>query len=115
MTTIGPSLSINGQITSKEDVTIHGQVVGTISVEQGELLISSTANVKADADVTRLTIHGAFAGDIAASERVELSATASVQGTLLAPAVVLQDGAVFNGAIEVSRRAKTTAKQSTAA
>jgi cytoskeletal protein CcmA (bactofilin family) len=115
MTTIGPSLSINGQITSKEDVTIHGQVAGTISMEQGALLISPTADVKADAEVTRVTIHGKFAGDIAATERVELSKTANVQGTLLAPAVVLQDGAVFNGSIEVSRRPKTTANASTAA
>jgi cytoskeletal protein CcmA (bactofilin family) len=109
MTTIGPSISINGQITSKEDVTIHGQVVGTISMEQGALLIAATANVKADADGTRVTIHGTFAGDIAASERVELAASSKVQGTLVAPAVVLQDGALFNGSIEVSRRTKAVA------
>jgi cytoskeletal protein CcmA (bactofilin family) len=115
MTTIGASLIINGEITSNEDVTIHGQVVGTISMEKGALLIAQTANVKADAQATRLTVHGTFSGDIAASERVELSSTANVEGTLLAPAVVLQDGALFNGSIEVTRGPKAAAQESPAA
>lgn len=115
MTTIGASLIINGEITSNEDVTIQGQVLGTISMKEGALLIAQTANVKADTQATRLTIHGTFAGDIAASERVELSSTANVEGTLLAPAMVMQDGAVFNGSIEIARRPKVAAPQSSAA
>jgi len=72
MTTIGASLIINGQVTSREDITIHGTM----------------------------------AGDIAADERVELTDTASVSGTLLAPAVVMKEGAFFNGAIAVDRNPK---------
>ena len=114
MTTIGPSLIIKGEITSTEDVTIQGQVIGTISMQQGALLIAQTAKVEADANALRLTIHGTFAGDVVASERVELTATANMTGTLVAPAVVLQDGAVFNGSIEVAGRPKRAA-HSTAA
>jgi cytoskeletal protein CcmA (bactofilin family) len=109
MTTIGPTLNIKGQITSKEDVTIQGQVDGSISMEEGALLIAQTAKVKADAQVTRLTIHGTFAGDIAASERAELSPSANVTGSLIAPSIVIQDGAVFNGSIEVTGRPKAAA------
>jgi cytoskeletal protein CcmA (bactofilin family) len=50
-----------------------------------------------------LTIHGTVAGDIAAAERVELTDTATVRGTLLSPAVIIKEGAVFNGAIAVDR------------
>jgi cytoskeletal protein CcmA (bactofilin family) len=35
MTTIGASLIINGQVTSREDITIHGRVKGEISMEAG--------------------------------------------------------------------------------
>ena len=104
MTTIGPSLTINGEVTSKEDVTIQGNVNGKISVEGGSLIVGQTATVEAEAQVSRVTIHGAFAGDMAATERVELTNSANVSGTVVAPAVVLQDGAVFNGMIEVSGR-----------
>jgi cytoskeletal protein CcmA (bactofilin family) len=109
MTTIGPTLSIKGQLTSKEDVTIQGQVDGSIAMEDGALLIAQTAKVKADAQVTRVAIHGTFAGDVVASQRAELSSTANVSGSLIAPAIVIHDGAVFNGSIEVTGRAKAAA------
>jgi cytoskeletal protein CcmA (bactofilin family) len=48
-----------------------------------------------------LTIHGTMAGDIAAAERVELTDTAAVSGTLLSPAVIMREGAFFNGAMVV--------------
>jgi cytoskeletal protein CcmA (bactofilin family) len=111
MTTIGASLVINGEVTSHEDVTIHGTVAGKILMEEGALLIAPNANVKAEAQAKRVTIHGAFSGDVAATERVELSPTANMQGTLLSPAVVLQDGAVFNGSIEIERRVNDTLRQ----
>jgi cytoskeletal protein CcmA (bactofilin family) len=103
MTTIGVSLVINGQVSSREDITIHGQVKGEISMEAGALLVAPTAKIDARVRATRLTIHGTMAGDIAAAERVELTDTASVSGTLLSPAVVMKDGAFFNGAIAVDR------------
>ena len=106
MTTIGASLTITGEVTSQEDMTIHGRVNGKISMQGGSLLIAERANVEAEAQVSRVTIHGTFAGDVAALERVELTTTANVSGTLIAPAVVLQDGAVFNGMIEVNGKSK---------
>jgi cytoskeletal protein CcmA (bactofilin family) len=103
MTTIGVSLVINGQVTSREDITIHGRVKGEISMEGGALLVAPTAKIDARVRATRLTIHGTISGDIAAAERVELTDTASVSGTLLSPAVVMRDGAFFTGAIAVER------------
>jgi cytoskeletal protein CcmA (bactofilin family) len=54
-------------------------------------------------------VHGTFSGAIAAADRIELMPTATVTGTLLSPVVHLQDGALFNGAIEVERPAKGAA------
>jgi cytoskeletal protein CcmA (bactofilin family) len=103
-TIIGASLTITGEITSQEDVTIHGKVKGKIAMERGSLVVAQSANVDADAHVSRLTINGTYSGDVAAAERVELSNTANVSGTLLAPAIVIHDGAVFNGMIEINSR-----------
>ena len=97
MTTIGASLVINGEVTSKEDITVHGQVKGQISMVQGTLLVAPTARIEADVNVTNVTIHGKMSGKVAAGERVELTPTATVKGTLIAPAVILHDGATFNG------------------
>ena len=104
MTTIGTSLVITGEVTSKEDITIHGQVKGQISMVEGTLLVAPTARIEADVNVTNVTIHGNMSGNVAAGERVELTPTATVKGTLAAPAVILREGATFNGKIQVERK-----------
>jgi cytoskeletal protein CcmA (bactofilin family) len=114
MTTIGPSLIIKGDVTSDEDITIHGKVVGTLSMQGGTLLIAPHATVEAEAEGAKLIIHGKFSGQIGATERVELTNTANVQGKIVAPAVILQDGAVFNGTIHVERRANTGLRETIA-
>ena len=112
MTTIGSSLVIKGQVTSREDITVHGRVDGQISMVEGILLIAPTGQVDAEVDVTTVTIHGSLSGDVAANDRVELTPTATVKGTLLAPSVILREGASFNGRIEVNKKgaAKSAAK-----
>ena len=104
MTTIGTSLVITGELTSKEDITVHGQVKGQISMVEGTLLVAPTASIEADIDVTSATIHGTISGKVAAAARVELTPTATVKGTLIAPAVVLREGATFNGKIQVEKK-----------
>jgi cytoskeletal protein CcmA (bactofilin family) len=104
MTTIGSSLTITGEITSQEDVTIQGKLNGKITMQSGSLLVADSANVHAEAQVNRVAVHGTFTGDITATERIELTASAKVNGTLIAPAIVIQDGAVFNGMIEINGR-----------
>ena len=106
MTTIGASITITGEVTSREDVTIFGSVKGKITMEGGSLMVAQSGAVQAEAQVSRAVIHGSFTGDVAAAERVELSNSSNVNGTLVAPAVVMQDGAVFNGLIEVTGKKK---------
>ena len=106
MTTIGPSLTITGEITSREDITIHGRLKGQVRMDAGALLVAPTGNVDAQVQGTRVTIHGTVAGDVAAAERIELTQTADVTGTLTAPTLVLQDGATFNGVVDMDKSKK---------
>ncbi len=111
MTIIGPSLIITGELTSQEEVTIHGLVKGQIRMKEGSLLVAPSGNVAADVHGTRVTIHGTLSGNVAAAERIELTPTAHVNGTLITRAIVLQDGATFNGQLDVDRVSpKGTAK-----
>jgi cytoskeletal protein CcmA (bactofilin family) len=106
MTTIGPSLIITGEVTSREDITIHGRVKGQVRMDAGALLVAPTGNVDASVQGTRVTIHGTVGGDIIAVDRIELTPTSNVTGTLTTPSVVLQDGATFNGVVDMDRSAK---------
>jgi cytoskeletal protein CcmA (bactofilin family) len=100
MTTIGASLRITGEVTSQEDITIHGSVTGQIRMKDGTLLVAPKGHIDAEVHGLRVTIHGRLAGDVAATERIELTPTADVTGTLTARAVVLRDGAAFSGMID---------------
>lgn len=111
MTTIGPTLIITGELTSREDITVHGRVKGQVRMDAGALLVAPTGTVDANVHGTRVTIHGTVAGDVAAAERIELTPTSDVTGTLTTPAVVLQDGATFNGVVDMDRAAKAKARK----
>jgi cytoskeletal protein CcmA (bactofilin family) len=104
MTTIGTSLVITGELTSDEDLTIDGRMRGPISVRQGTLIIGERAKLQSDIRGIRIVVRGTVDGAIAASERIELHATAVVSGSLSANQVVIVDGATFNGLIDMDRR-----------
>lgn len=108
MTTIGPSLQITGEITSQEDVTVHGHIKGQIRMNEGALLVAPKGHVDAEVEGARVTIHGTLAGNVVAADRIELTPTAEVTGTLTTTTVILQEGAMFNGIIDMERHKSKT-------
>ena len=97
---IGKGITIKGSLTGGGDLVIEGQVEGQVSLAN-HLTIESSGRVQASLKVEDLTVHGAAEGDIQASGRVLLSSSARVSGDVKAAQVVLEDGAVFNGTIEM--------------
>jgi cytoskeletal protein CcmA (bactofilin family) len=104
MTTIGPSLSIHGEISSDEDLVIEGRVGGQIMMRNATLTIGRQAQVEADVHGARVQVLGNIQGNIAATERIELAPTAAVVGDLSADRIVLLEGASFNGRIDMDKR-----------
>jgi cytoskeletal protein CcmA (bactofilin family) len=104
MTTLGPSLTITGDITSQEDMTIHGTVKGTVTMQQGALVIAPSGKAEANVQGATITVHGTASGDLTATTKLELMDTAHVSGTITAPSLVLRDGATFNGIIDMSMK-----------
>jgi cytoskeletal protein CcmA (bactofilin family) len=110
MTTLGPSLTVTGDITSQEDMTVHGKVNGQINMQQGVLVIAPTGTAEANVQGSKVTVHGKISGDVTVTDRVELSETANVTGTITAPTLILHEGAVFNGMIDMSGKTAAAAK-----
>jgi cytoskeletal protein CcmA (bactofilin family) len=104
MTTIGTTIIITGEMTSSEDVTVDGRVDGQLLVRDAALIVGERAQVKADVRSARVTVRGQVTGAISATERIELTATATVEGSLSANRVVLAEGAHFNGRIDMDQR-----------
>ena len=104
MTRIGPSLFISGQFQSSEDTVIEGRVDGNVHMKDAPLTITARGAVKADVRGVRVLVQGQLKGSISATERIELTASAQVEGSLSANQVVLADGARFTGAIDMQQR-----------
>lgn len=97
---IGKGIVIKGNLTGGGDLVIEGRVEGQISLKN-HLTIEGTGRVQADIRAEELTINGEASGNIDASTKVAISASAKVAGDIKAPRVVIEDGAVFNGSIEM--------------
>jgi len=106
MTTIGPSLLITGEVTSQEDMTVQGTIKGQINLERGVLRVAEAGRVYAEVRGPSVTVDGTLDGSVMSVTRVELTSRANVSGTLTAPSIVMHDGAVFNGLIDMERQAR---------
>ena len=97
---IGRGITIRGTLSGAADLTIEGRVEGHINLKN-HLTIEKSGHVQAEVKAENLTINGEMFGNILAGERVSISNTAKVQGDVKAPRVVIDDGARFNGSIDM--------------
>jgi cytoskeletal protein CcmA (bactofilin family) len=104
MTRIGATIVITGELTSAEDVTVDGRIDGQLIVRDAALTIGERAQLEATVRGARIVVQGFVTGAISASERIELTATATVDGSLSANRVVVAEGARFNGRIDMDQR-----------
>jgi cytoskeletal protein CcmA (bactofilin family) len=97
---IGKGITIKGNLTGSADLVVEGRIEGQIALKN-HLTIESTGKVQADIRADQLTVNGEASGNIDAGGRVSINASAKVSGDIKAPRVVIEDGAVFNGSIEM--------------
>lgn len=97
---IGKGITIRGSLSGGGDLVIEGRVEGQIALKN-LLTIEGTGVVQADIRADELTINGEASGNIDAATKVAINANARVQGDVKAPRVVIEDGAIFNGSIEM--------------
>jgi cytoskeletal protein CcmA (bactofilin family) len=99
-TFFGPNVTIDGTITGSEMVLIEGAVTGKIKLT-GELRIGTKARIEATVHAKNVTVEGKLTGDVSADDRIELVATATVDGNLKAPKIVVAEGARFRGSVDM--------------
>jgi len=103
---IGASIRIKGDVTGDENLIIQGHVEGTIKVQGHNVTISKSGKVKANIEANQIIVEGELEGDMHGEEKVIIRDTGNVQGNIVAPRVVLEDGALFKGSIEMESRQK---------
>jgi cytoskeletal protein CcmA (bactofilin family) len=99
---IGQGVNIEGKITSAQDLRIDGKIEGTIEVGNHAVIVGASATVRANLAGRSILISGKVTGNVTATDRVDVQATASVEGDITAPRVVMVDGAFVRGKIQTT-------------
>ena len=99
-TIIAQGIIIDGEISGSEPILIEGHVKGKVTLE-ALVTVAEQGVVEADIDTTQVQISGQFTGNVAAGERVEITASGRVVGDIRAPRILIADGAGFKGHIDM--------------
>lgn len=93
-------LSLVGDLDTGGSLRIDGELTGTIR-RADTVVIGAGARMTGDIFAREVIIGGTLAGSVYASERVELQPTAIVNGSIVTQVVLVQEGGVVNGRIEM--------------
>jgi cytoskeletal protein CcmA (bactofilin family) len=96
---LGAGLSVQAEITGREDLVLQGPFKGLVALTGAGLYIDARAEVEAEVEAAEVIVHGALTGNIRAAGRVVLAASARVKGNITAAQITIEDGAMFRGAI----------------
>ena len=99
-TVIGEGLSIEGDLTSDEEVVVHGNVRGKLTTSE-QVSVGSTGVVQADVSGSSVSIAGQVNGDVTGSERVDLQTGGRLVGDVKAARFTIADGASFKGNVDM--------------
>jgi cytoskeletal protein CcmA (bactofilin family) len=98
---LGKSVVIKGELSGSEDLTLYGQMEGSIKLPDHTLTIGPHADIKAQVSAKFVVIMGALTGNVTAGEKVEIGATGSVTGDIASPRLAIADGGCFRGRVEM--------------
>lgn len=99
-TVIGPTILIRGKLRSGEDLVIRGRVEAEISSSK-DLLLENSGIIRANANVRSARLSGVLLGNLTADSKVEIALDGRMVGDILAPRIVISDGAAFRGKIDM--------------
>ena len=110
---LGRGVRFEGKLTFAGTVRIDASFVGTI-VTNDVLVVGEAARIDATITCGTIVVHGEVNGNILAKTGVEIHGSGKVRGDLETPSLVIEKGALFQGASRMdpagkAARAKTAA------
>jgi len=100
---LGKSVVVKGHLLSGEDLTIDGEVEGTIAVLEHRLTIAANGRVRADVNARDVEIWGSIEGKLEAVNQVHIRKGARFVGEIHAAGLVIEEGGYIKGSIDLTR------------
>src|ERR1041385_820547 len=102
---IGRGIEVTGDIAFADRLQIDGKVTGKLTSESGTLIVGESGQLDTQIDVGVCVVHGEVRGNLIARSKLEIRRTGRVYGDVVTPVLLVEEGAVFNGAIRMSQEA----------
>ncbi len=100
---LGKSVIVKGQIFSREDLTIDGEVEGTVELQEHRLTVGPNGKVKASIKAREVVVLGTIHGDVETTDKIDIRKDAKLVGDIKTARIVIEDGAYFKGNIDIIR------------
>ena len=101
--TIGKAVKVIGQIFTKEDLNVDGDVEGTIESTDNKVTIGTTGRVQASVKAREVVIFGQVQGNVEAADKVDIRREAKLVGDITTARISIEDGALFKGSIDIRK------------
>jgi cytoskeletal protein CcmA (bactofilin family) len=95
-TVLAEDVEFDGELRFSEPLLIKGTVKGTV-ISDTDLYVNPGATVAATVTAGKVSVKGTVTGDIIARSRLELFASARVEGNVTTPDLIMQSGCKLNG------------------
>lgn len=99
---LGVGTSYEGKLQFQGSVRIDGNFLGQIDSD-GTLVVGQDAKVNGQVSVVSLILSGFIQGDIVAATKVIMHKTARLQGSLRTPCLIMEEGALLDGKLTMSK------------
>ncbi len=101
--TVGKSVKIIGQIFTKEDLYVDGDVEGTIESLDNKVTVGPNGRVQASIKARDVIILGQVQGNVETSDKVDIRKDAKLVGDITTARISIEDGALFKGSIDIKK------------
>ena len=107
---VGRGIIIKGDVTGNQDLLIQGQLDGTVTLPDNEVVVGRDGRVNATIEARNIVIEGTVEGDLRGIEQIVVKSSGDVSGNIAAPRVGLEDGALFKGSIDMEPQSRPQPK-----
>lgn len=97
---IGPGMQVHGDCVAEGTVRVEGEVRGTLYAGKA-VVVGKEGKVYGEINTHDAVISGAVDGTITAASRLEIQASAVVDGQIRTRRMQLEEGAVMNAEVEM--------------
>ena len=99
---IGEGAEFKGEFKLKGVLRIDGRFEGLIESE-GKVLIGKAGVVDTDVKASVIVVGGTVNGNLYASDKVELLSSCTVNGDIITPRLIVEEGVTFQGKCKVNK------------